>query len=363
MNQFDGTKIIAFHLPQYHVIPENNIWWGDGFTDWVNVKKARPLYKQHNQPRIPLGENYYDLSNVEVMRWQSEIAKKYGIYGFCYYHYWFENGKKLLFEPLENLLAEPSIDFPFCLCWANEPWARTWDGREKDVLIHQNYGKKEEWKQHFEYLINFFLDKRYIRVDDKPVIIIYRSGDCENYNEMIQYWRELCSQHGLSGLHVIDERNGKVHREYEQTDAVLDFEPLYSLVRERTITQKCIDRVRIEVLRLLRRNHLSYYSYDNVWKQILRRDYSNSKKKIYSGAFMDWDNTPRKTTNGIVIEGATPEKFSRYFKLQLERANSMENEFLFINAWNEWAEGTYLEPDEKYGYAYLEAIGKAINEV
>ena len=213
------TKLIAFHLPQFHTIPENDEWWGQGFTDWVNVKNAKALYKFHNQPRVPLNNFYYDLSDVEVLRWQSELAKKYGIYGFCYYHYWF-GGKLLLQKPLENLLKEKSIDFPFCLCWANETWCRTWDGRSRDVLIRQEYGGEKEWKEHFKYLKDFFQDSRYIRIHNKPVIVIYRSGDCKCYNEMIACWRELCPEYGIDDLYVIDERNGFKQSNNEQTDAL-----------------------------------------------------------------------------------------------------------------------------------------------
>lgn len=360
--KMNKTKLIAFHLPQFHTIPENDEWWGEGFTDWVNVKKAKSLYNTHNQPRVPLNNNYYDLSDVEVMRWQSELAKEYGVYGFCYYHYWF-GGKLLLQKPLENLLKEKDIDFPFCLCWANETWCRTWDGGTRNVLIQQEYGGEKEWKEHFEYLKDFFLDSRYIRVDNKPVIVIYRSGDCECFNEMIACWRELCPQYGIDDLYVIDERNGFKQSDNEQTDALLDFEPFYSLWIERSFKNKVIERIRTEFFRLIRRNTLHYYSYDNLWKSIINRDYSRVNKKIYTGAFVDWDNTPRRKKGGIVVEGASPEKFAFYLEKQLKRANSMGNEFVFINAWNEWAEGTYLEPDEKNEYKYLNAIRQIVKDL
>ena len=165
-------RIIAFYLPQFHNIPENDEWWGDGFTEWVNVKKAEPIYEGHEQPRVPLDGNYYNLLDDDVKIWQAELAKKYGIYGFCYYHYWF-NGKLLLEKPMEQMLENKKVDLPFCVCWANEPWTRAWVG-EKKVLIGQEYGTEKEWKEHFDYMLPFFRDDRYIKEDNRPLYVIYR---------------------------------------------------------------------------------------------------------------------------------------------------------------------------------------------
>ena len=199
-------KIITFYLPQFHEIPENNEWWGKGFTEWVNVKKAQPLYEGHEQPRVPLNENYYNLLDPNVQVWQAKIAKEYGVYGFCYYHYWF-NGKLLLEKPMENMLKNRDIDIPFCVCWANEPWTRAWVGETK-VLIPQLYGEKREWKEHFDYLLPFFKDSRYICDDGKPLVVIYRPEVIECLNEMLDYWNELAIQEGFEGvLNIISNFN------------------------------------------------------------------------------------------------------------------------------------------------------------
>ena len=166
-------KIIAFYLPQFHCFPENDAWWGTGFTEWNNVRSAQPLFKNHNQPRVPLDNNYYDLTETENLRWQAHLAQKYGVYGFCYYHYWF-NGKLLMEKPMEQMLSDKEIQLPFCICWANENWTKAWAKRSKEVLIAQNYENKEDWKKHFEYLEKFFKDKRYIKCNGKPLLVICR---------------------------------------------------------------------------------------------------------------------------------------------------------------------------------------------
>ena len=192
-------KIIAFYLPQFHNIPENDEWWGNGFTEWTNVKKAKPLYEGHMQPRVPLGGNYYNLLDDNVKIWQADLAKKYGVYGFCYYHYWF-NGKMLLEKPMEQMLANKEVDIPFCICWANEPWTKAWVGDERKLLIAHEYGKEEEWKQHFMYLLPFFKDKRYITKDGKPLFVFYRPDIVPCMKEMIETWDKLAKENGLSGI-------------------------------------------------------------------------------------------------------------------------------------------------------------------
>ena len=192
-------KIIAFYLPQFHNIPENDEWWGDGFTEWVNVKKAKPMYEGHKQPREPLNDNYYDLLDDDVKIWQAKIAKEHGVYGFCYYHYWF-NGKMLLEKPMEQMLANPKVDIPFCICWANEPWTKAWVNEEKKVLIPQFYGEKAEWKDHFDYLLPFLKDDRYIKKDGKPLFVMYRPNVMDCVKKMMEYWNELAQEAGLPGI-------------------------------------------------------------------------------------------------------------------------------------------------------------------
>lgn len=222
-------KIITFYLPQFHEIPENNEWWGKGFTEWVNVKKAQPLYEGHEQPRVPLNENYYNLLDPNVQVWQAKIAKEYGVYGFCYYHYWF-NGKLLLEKPMENMLKNRDIDIPFCVCWANEPWTRAWVGETK-VLIPQLYGEKREWKEHFDYLLPFFKDSRYICDDGKPLVVIYRPEVIECLNEMLDYWNELAIQEGFEGLTYAYQNidfDLKADKDDSRFKYNIEFQPLYA---------------------------------------------------------------------------------------------------------------------------------------
>lgn len=195
-------KIIAYYLPQFHDIPENDEMWGKGFTEWVNVKQAKPLFEGHNQPRIPKGGNYYNLLSNDIKKWQISLAKTYGIYGFCMYHYWF-GGKLLLEKPVEQYLEDKSLDFPFCICWANENWTNAWKSDNNKVLIEQHYGGKEEWKAHFEYLSPFFQDKRYIKVDGKPLFLLYRPELISTLNEMLDYWQELAYKDRRVGAMVL----------------------------------------------------------------------------------------------------------------------------------------------------------------
>ena len=195
-------KILAMYLPQYHCFKENDEWWGKGFTEWTNTKKAKPLYKNHYQPKEPLNDNYYDLSNKETMEKQAKLAKEYGIYGFVYYHYWF-NGKKLLHKPLEDMLLNKKVKINFCLSWANEPWTRSWDGKSKEIIMPQEYGDKNDWVNHYNYFKNFFLDDRYIKINNMPVLFIYRISSIDNFDEMFKKWNELAVEDEFDGIYLV----------------------------------------------------------------------------------------------------------------------------------------------------------------
>ena len=224
-------KIIAFYLPQFHNIPENDEWWGDGFTEWVNVKKSKPLYEGHYQPRIPLNNNYYNLLDDDVKKWQVDLAKKYGVYGFCYYHYWF-SGHMLLEKPMEQMLMNKEIDLPFCICWANEPWTKAWVGDAKKVLIPQNYGREKEWKEHFDYLLPFLRDPRYITVGDKPLLVLYRPEIVGCLNEMLDYWNKLAIEsgfkHGICFAYQNIDFDMIKGKDDSRFDYNIEFEPLYA---------------------------------------------------------------------------------------------------------------------------------------
>lgn len=351
------TKVLALYLPQYHRIPENDEWWGEGFTDWVNVRKARPLFSGHRQPVTPLHSNYYDLSQAAAIREQAALARKYGVYGFCCYHYWF-NGKKLLEKPCELLLQHPDIDINYCFCWANESWARTWDGKEHDVLIKQEYGREPDWENHFGYLLKFFQDDRYIKIDNKPLVFIYSCQRIEGFEEMTACWRRLACQHGFSGLYIaefVNSFNSGMNR--YATDVIVEFEPL------------CTTRYAIsawaKAKRLLckKRGNIDLQDYDDLWSCLLhnRRVYN---KKIWRSGFVSWDNSPRKGNRAMIVQGAAPEKFAGYIaELLQSTARDYDDRFLLINAWNEWAEGAVLEPTEQDEYGYLQALSNVLNNI
>ncbi|MDY3959846.1 glycoside hydrolase family 99-like domain-containing protein [Romboutsia timonensis] len=346
-------KVIAFYLPQFHQIKENDKWWGDGFTEWTNVKKAKSLFEKHNQPRIPINKNYYNLLDIKTQEWQSHLMKQYNIYGLCYYHYWF-NGKKLLEKPLENLIKNKHIDTKFCMSWANEPWTRSWDGKNKDILISQEYGNKKEWKKHFDYLLQFFLDDRYIKIDNKPIFVIYRTNNIPNCEKMITYWKKLAKENGLKGLYLVETLNSFQNKPcINSSEAVIEFEPMYTLKYDMPIIKQA------KRLYNKKTNSLDKFEYEVVYNRILNRKTKYLGKEKFSGAFVDWDNTPRKGNKGTVCLGANPDTFEKNMDRLMNKCKQERNDrFIFINAWNEWAEGTYLEPDSKYEYGYLEVIKK-----
>lgn len=369
------TKVIAFYLPQFHQIPENDKWWGEGFTEWVNVKKAKPLFKNHIQPKIPLNNNYYDLSNNDVLTWQINLARDYGLYGFCFYHYWFK-GKKLLEKPIEDFLKNKSQDFPFCLSWANEHWTNAWVSNKNSVLMEQDYGNIHDWKNHFNYLIQFFKDRRYIIENNKPVFIIYRPELIDCLEEMLNYWNNQAKENGFDGIHYIYQHpsyrysNKRCDRLFEN---YIEYQPVdaqtkmlsqnFKTAREvkRRITLFLEKKMKID-LRYITNRTLKKWDYDKIWNQILTSVPEN--EKAIPGAFVNWDNTPRRGRNGSVYQNFTIDKFSKYFSEQIKRSQRIyKSEYLFIFAWNEWAEGGYIEPDVKNNYAVLEAIRDAIRQV
>lgn len=367
------AKLIALYFPQLHTIPENDEWWGEGFTDWINVKSATPKYDGHHQPRIPLNRTYYDQSRVDTIRRQIEIARKYGVYGFCHYHYWFD-GKQLLEKPTNIMLDNKDLEMPFCLSWANETWSRRWDGRDHQILIQQRHPPvRERWEAHFNYLIKAWSDERAIKVNGKPVFIIYRPHRIPELEQMLDFWREKAIKNGLEGLYFI------VQKQYELPnteclrgfDAVFQFQPFESIfspgfdttsVRNdwwfkmlRSLPEYAQDILRSIQGKLVK--ELTFHDYDTVWEHLLK-ERPEPGKVTYPGAFVDWDNTARYKNRATIFKGASPERFQHWFsKLvgAMEHRNLPEN-FIFLNAWNEWAEGAYLEPDERHGYRYLEAV-------
>lgn len=347
-------KVIAFYLPQYHRFKENDEWWGEGFTEWVNTKKAKPLYKNHYQPKVPEGENYYNLLDRNAWDFQMSLASKYNIFGFCFYHYWF-NGKLLMEKPLEIMLScENRINY--CFCWANEPWTRAWDGQTKEILMPQVYSGINDWERHFTYLKRFFLDEKYIKVDNKPLFIVYRSNNIPDFRDMIKYFEKKCIEIGFAGIKIIEEFNSFQNSMIDNQSEALYFEPMHTIGFCRSFLEKVFEKTSNRLFNILHNTNVKRFSYDKIWKDILNK---NNKSHVYPGAFIDWDNTARRGKNSTIIYGGSPYKFKKYFQ-KLLMTNSKD--FVFVNAWNEWAEGAYLEPDNKNGCKYLEMIKNVIEE-
>lgn len=360
------TKIIAFYLPQFHSFPENDKWWGQGFTEWTNVKRALPIFKGHVQPRIPLGENYYNLLDKETLRWQANFAKEYGIYGFCYYHYWFD-GKLLMEKPMEMMLADKSIDFPFCISWANENWTRAWAKKDKEILISQTYGGQDEWRAHFYYLLPFFKDSRYIKIDGKPIIIIYRPEIIPVLKEMLIEWKKLAKENGLNDLCIIYQRASTYNHLYSDAGDLFDYGIEYQpdmVHAEQKKTYEMLKRKMLNTISLNMKCNLNEktviaYDYDDTWNRILQ--ITPRDEKMIPGAFINWDNTPRHKEKGSMELGYTVEKFENYLHTQIIRTHDIyHKDFLFLFAWNEWGEGGYLEPDETEKFSRLEAVKRAL---
>lgn len=361
-------KIIAYYLPQFHTFPENDEWWGKGYTEWRSVKNAQPIFEGHYQPRIPYQGKYYDLTEVENLKWQAEIAKKYGVYGFCYYHYWFE-GKMLMYKPAELMLENKDIKLPFCMCWANHTWTKAWSEHNREVLMEQTYGDQKDWADHFYYFLKFFQDERYIRIDDKPVLVIYKPDHIPVLKQMLEFWNELAKRNGLKGLTFMYQQYSYNHQKDEAGelfDYGIEFQPgkvkdqqlIYTLpIAIRKFRNLMVNKFN---LRQTKASSM-WYSYDDVWERILKSKPMDDK--MIPGAFVDFDNTPRYKKMAAIYYGVTPDKFRHYLSLQIKHAKEVyHKDMLFMFAWNEWGEGGYLEPDEKYGYGMLEAVRSALVE-
>lgn len=357
-------KVIAFYLPQFHSFPENDEWWGKGFTEWTNTRKAKPQYRGHLQPKEPYKDYYYDLSNNSPFIWQIELAKKYGIYGFCFYHYWFDDDHILMQKPIENYLNDKSLDFPFCISWANETWSRRWNGSDKDVLIRQTYGNQKSWEKHFYYLLPYFKDERYIKYMGKPLFILYKPEIFPEYKEMFSLWNKLAEENGLSGLSFAIQ--GAVWNNINNVDdSCVDLRIMYEPGFTGCQSKKkrgfniILKSKLYNIKNYINNTSINYQSYDAYCRNIIKRKVKSSK--FVPGIFVSWDNTARKGKNSTIFLGGTPEKFAKYFKKLVNKTKKQyKKDIIFVNAWNEWAEGCYLEPDKANGYKYLEAVRNAI---
>ena len=357
------TKLLTWYLPQYHSIPENNEFWGEGFTDWVTVRNAKPLYKGHLQPRIPHNNNYYDLSIRNDVAWQARIAKEHGIYGFAIYHYWFNNEKNLLTKPAEIIRDDKDIDINYFFAWDNASWIRSWsalsgnawapvadqkyDKKGRTVLIPYILGKEKDWENHFNHLIDYFNDSRYIKVDNKPMFIILQYDN--DIQKMCDYWDNLARLNGFDGMYFVFKNK----RWFDWGDRKrFNYEPHHDGWLNPTVWERRIEKIK----RLFHLDtHVMIYDYDTTWKRILKSAESSSRNE-YLGGFVNYDDSPRRSRRGIIVKGANPEKFKYYLSEICKISDRQNKDFLFLTAWNEWGEGAYLEPDTIYGYEYLNAI-------
>jgi lipopolysaccharide biosynthesis protein len=339
-----SVQIISFYLPQFYPFPENDEWWGKGFTEWTNVTKAKPLFDGHYQPHLPTDMGFYDLRVREAQHEQIALAKNYGIDGFCFHYYWFD-GKRLLEKPVDAFLTDPQADIPFCLCWANENWTRRWDAAEREVLIAQSYSPG--WEERFvDGLVPFFGDKRYIRVDGKPVLIVYRPQHIPDARLAGQRWRKYCREIGVGEIHIVSAlTHGNENYEQYDFDAGVEFPP---------------HNMRVSSVNEIVPSYAPYngyaVEYAEVAEEYIRRNHRD--RMVYRTVFPSWDNTARIQDRALIVLGATVENYERWLKQAVsctEDERSSAHQLVFVNAWNEWAEGCHLEPDREFGRGFLEA--------
>lgn len=345
-----SVKTIAFYLPQFHPFAENDEWWGKGFTEWRNVVRARPIFEGHQQPREPGDLGFYDLRLPEVRAAQANLARQYGIHGFCYYYYWF-GGRKVMNRPLDEVLSSGTPDFPFCICWANENWSRLWDGGNSEILLEQRHNAETDLA-FINDVMPLLKDPRYIRVDGKPLLVVYRISLMANPAETARLWRQVAEDAGLPGLHLcaalsFDVADPTVHG----FDSGVEFPPhgyrVADITRKMALTEP---EFRGKI-----------YDYASVMSYSIGRP--TPTFPLYRTAMLGWDNSARKRLDALVYHGCTPDLFEAWIGALAERTvedQPPERRFLFVNAWNEWAEGTYLEPDQRWGHAFLEAHARAV---
>lgn len=367
MNDND-VKIIANYLPQYHRIPENDRWWGKGFTDWCAVQNAKPIYAGHKQPKCPFNHKYYSLDNIDDIRWQASLAKKYGIYGFGIYHYWFSSEMQLLQTPAELILNHADVDIHFMFIWDNLTWKRTWskisrgldwapdydqehtDTSDSGILAELKYGDEHDWKKHFDYLLPFFKDPRYIKIDNKPVFSFFQPrNDIVTIQKMVSFWNHLAVENGFSGITFFSKDSVWP----EKLEFQMRYAPFAPTTKKNFFKYKLKDYVAAKLQKI------GFYEYEQCWNTILSEAEKSADTSFFCG-FVSYDDTPRRGKKGRIILGSTPQKFQKYMSKLIQISKQQSKEYVFLMAWNEWGEGAYLEPDTEYGFQYLEALQQAI---
>lgn len=368
-NEFN-PKIIAFYLPQYHPIKENNEWFGEGFTEWTNVAKSRPLYKGHVQPKVPTTLGFYDLRVPEVRERQAELANEAGISAFCYYHYWFGNGRVILEQPLQWLIESGKPDFPFCLCWANHSWKRkNWNPDtkvlEEDMLLEQLYPGDVDIIAHFNYLLPAFKDKRYYKIDGKLVFSIYDTYGYPHFDRLKTIWDELAKKNGLPGFFFIaytshiDQLSSVEFKKYDM--AMLSLITNIQFHQDYSLISRGLNKLK-EKLSEWTGKPLLLYDFDKVKHLLLDR--SCREVRNIPVIFPNWDYTPRRGAGGLILKNCKPDLFYKHVceAFELIKDKPTNRQVIFLKSWNEWGEGNYMEPDLEYGKGYIEFLAKAIND-
>ncbi|AEE16255.1 glycosyltransferase WbsX family protein [Treponema brennaborense] len=359
-------RILAFYLPQYHPISENNQWWGTGFTEWTNVGKARPLFPGHKQPKVPTELGYYDLRVPEVRELQAQMAKDAGVEGFCYWHYWFGEGKQLLEKPLQQIISSGKPDFPFCLGWANESWyAKVWskDKSKDKLLIEQKYCGLEDYKEHFETILPILKDKRYVKVNGKLLFLIYKPDDFADCPTFINYWQELAKAEGLQGFHFIAsaKRNTNDFEKYLKSGFDAVFTDRMWLGAKALRRDKPLSLVKVLLFKFLKIPRLVNY------KEIVKYAVSEKDKRndFYPGIVCTWDHTPRSGRNGMVFINFSLKLFKEHIctVLELVKNKPEQEQIVFLKSWNEWGEGNFMEPDIEYGKGKVDTLKEAIHSI
>jgi len=350
MKEYMKSRVIAFYLPQYHPIPENDEWWGTGFTEWTNTAKAKPLFHGHYQPHVPADLGFYDLRVPETRTAQAEMAREYGIEAFCYYHYWFA-GERLLDQPFNEVRDSGEPDFPFCLCWANATWTGIWHGNPGKTLIEQKYPGTDDYEAHFQELLKAFTDKRYLTVDSKPLFIIFKPNDIPGVQSMTDFFRKRAEDAGLPGLYLVGvshldnwnpEENGFDAAIVQNIPGLIGKVPWrYPLLKLKS---------------WLNKGRLTIYQYKDLLKSFVPE---KTKKLEYLPCVIpNWDNSPRSGMNGLIMQGSSPELFRQSLRQALNNVSTKpaEHQLVFLKSWNEWAEGNHMEPDLRFGHHYLQAL-------
>lgn len=362
----DGKiKVIAYYLPQFHPFKENDEWWGPGFTEWTNVGKAKPLFKGHYQPKIPADLGYYDLRVEDVAVKQAELAKEAGITGFCYWHYWFGEGRKLLEMPAERMLKSRHPDFPFCFAWANHSWWRkSWSpSGNSELLIEQKYPGIEDIDEHFYYCLPFFQDERYMRYNGKPIFLIYKHLDYNNISQFVHRWNELAVKEGLSdgfyfltGLISFDTLSDALDKDL--SGGILDVNAREHLIP--SLLKRGTDFLKRKLgIPSIGLPHKVNYN------KLIKKAWTNDlldRNDVIPLILPNWDHTPRSGKFGQVYVNATPESFEKMLSKILPLVDQKENKLIVLKSWNEWGEGNYMEPDIKYGHGFIEALSKQLKK-